>query len=242
MIVPHRARRAVVMVAASALLAACAVLSAGEDPPALYTLTPKSTFDAALRPVSWQLVVEAPTAAAYLNTSRIALAQTPTSADYYAKAAWTDRAPLMVQTLLVESLENSRRIVGVGRDALSVRPTYVLQSELREFQAEYFHGKPPVARVRIVARLVRQSDRQIVAGRGFERCARASADGLPEVVQAFDEALGGVLKSLVTWTLSVPPPQPLPDGVPFPAARGLQRGDDTVGCPGPGAQPVRRAQ
>ncbi len=63
---------------------------------------------------------------------------TPTSADYYANAAWTDRAPLMIQTLLVESLENSRRIVGVGRDPLSVRPTYVLQSELREFQAEYF--------------------------------------------------------------------------------------------------------
>lgn len=231
MMVASRARSAIVVAAAGALLAACALLSAGEDPPSLYTLTPKSTFDASLRPVTWQLVVEAPTAAAYLNTSRIALAMTPTSADYYAKTAWTDRAPLMVQTLMVESLENSRRIVGVGRDPLAVRPTYVLQSELREFQAEYFHGKPPLAHARIVARLVRQSDRQIVAGRGFERCVRATADKIPAVVQAFDEALGGVLKALVTWTLTVAPPRPLTDNEPFPAPRIPAGGDDTSGCP-----------
>lgn len=227
------ARSAIVTVGAGALLAACALLSAGEDPPALYTLTPKSTFDGALRPVSWQLVVEPPTAAAHLNTSRIALAMTPTSADYYAKSAWTDRAPLLVQTLIVESLENSRRIIGVGRDPLAVRPTYVLQIELREFQSEYFHGKPPLAHVRLVARLVRQADRQIVASRGFERCVRAGTDQVATVVQAFDEALGGVLKGLVAWTLTVAPPQPLPEGVPFPATRTSRGGDETRDCPKP---------
>jgi cholesterol transport system auxiliary component len=140
----------------------------------------------------------------------------------------------MVQTLMVESLENSHRIVGIGRDALSVRPTYVLQSELREFQAEYFNGNPPLAHVRIVARLVRQSDRQIVASQGFERCVRASADKVPAVVQAFDAALDGVLKGLVSWTLRVPPPRALPEGgAPFPAPRAPAAGDDTSGCTRP---------
>lgn len=230
-----RARSAVLAVSAGTLLGACALLSAGEESPNLYTLTPKSTFDPALPQVSWQLVVETPTAAAYLNTSRIALAMAPTSADYYAKSAWTDRAPLLVQTMIVESLENTRRIVGVGRDPLAVRPTYVLQTELREFQAEYFSGKPPTVHVRIVARLVRQSDRQIVASRGFERCARAGADQVASVVEAFDEALGGVLKGLVSWTLTVPPPRPLPDGVPFPARRGPPGGEETRDCPKSGA-------
>ena len=231
MIMPGGARGAVVVVAAGALLAACAVLSAGDDPPKLYTLTPKSTFDASLRPVSWQLVVEPPTASAYLNTSRIAVAMTPTSADYFAQSAWTDRAPLMVQTLMVESLETSRRVVGVGRDAVSVRPHYVLQSELREFQAEYFQGKPPLVHVRIVVRLVRQSDRQIVASHGFERCVRAGTDKIPVVVQAFDDALGWVLKRLVTWTVSTPPPRPLADGETFPTPRGPATSDDSSGCP-----------
>ncbi|HJQ57356.1 MAG TPA: ABC-type transport auxiliary lipoprotein family protein [Vineibacter sp.] len=229
------ARAALLLGAVGILLGACAVLSAGDDPPNLYTLTPKSTFDPTLPQVTWQVVVETPTAAAYLNTSRIALAMTPTSADYYAKSAWTDRAPLLVQTLIVESLENSRRIIGVGRDPLAVRPTYVLQIELREFQAEYFHGKPPLVHVRLVARLVRQSDRQIVASRGFERCVRAGTDQVATVVQAFDEALGGVLKGLVAWTLTVAPPQPLPEGVPFPATRSARGGDETRDCPKSGS-------
>jgi cholesterol transport system auxiliary component len=226
-------RGAIVVAAAGALLAACAVLSAGEDPPKLYTLTPKTTFDASLRPVAWQLVVEPPSASAYLNTSRIAVAMTPTSADYFAQSAWTDRAPLMVQTLMVESLETSRRVVGVGRDAVSVRPHYVLQSELREFQAEYFHGKPPLVHVRIVARLVRQSDRHIIASRGFERCVRAQADKIPVVVQGFDEALGWVLKRLVVWTVSVPPPRPPAEGESSPAPRGPAAADESDGCPRP---------
>jgi cholesterol transport system auxiliary component len=234
MTVPVLTRALFVPAAVGLLLGACAVLSAGEDPPNLYTLTPKSTFDASLPQVSWQVVVEPPTAAAYLNTTRIALAMSPTSADYYAKSAWTDRAPLMVQTLIVESFENSRRIIGVGRDSLSVRPTYVLQSELREFQAEYFRGKPPLAHVRVVARLVRQSDRHIVASRGFERCVRARDDQVPAVVQAFDEALGGVLKALVSWAIRTPPPRPLADDAPFPRQRPAAVGDETSGCPGPG--------
>jgi cholesterol transport system auxiliary component len=230
MIAPVRARGALVSAAFAILLSACAVLSAGEETPSLYTLTPKSTYDPSLPQVSWQIVVEPPSAAAYLNTARIALAMTPTSADYYAKSAWTDRAPLMVQTLMVESLENSRRIVGVGRDVLSVRPTYVLQSELREFQAEYFHGKPPLVHVRIVVRLVRQSDRQIVASRGFERCVRARDDQVTAVVQAFDDALGGVLKSLVSWSLRTLPTRPLADEAPFPVQRPARGGDASSGC------------
>lgn len=234
MILPGRALGAAILVVAGTILGACAVLSAGDNPPKLYTLTPKSTFDPSLPRVSWQIVVEAPSAAANLNTSRIALAMTPTSADYYANAAWTDRAPLMIQTLLVESLENTRRIVGVGRDPLSVRPTYVLQSELREFQAEYFHGMPPLARVRIVARLVRQFDRQIIASRGFERCVRASEDSVPAVVQAFDAALDGVLKGAVSWTLRTPPPRAPAEAVSLPRAMALAA-DDTSGCPGSGS-------
>ena len=98
--------RLAVCAAAAASLAGCALLNAA-DPQDLYTVTPKSTFDPDLPSVYWQLAVEAPAAAANLNTGRIAIAMTPTSSDYYAKAAWTDRAPLMVQTRIVDSFENT---------------------------------------------------------------------------------------------------------------------------------------
>mgnify|MGYP003345153382 CR=1 FL=1 len=41
-----------------------------------------------------------------------------------------------MQTLIIESLENSGKIVAVGRESVGLRADYILQSDLREFQAE----------------------------------------------------------------------------------------------------------
>ena len=190
---------------AAVLLAGCELIKAAEEPTDLYTITPKSTFDPSMPDVYWQLSVDVPTAAANVNTGRIALAMSPTSSDYYSKTAWTDRAPVMVQTRIVDSFENSHKIVAVARESIGLRANYVLQTDLRNFEAMYFYGQPPIVKVRIVAKLVRLPDRQIIGTATFERCVRARADKVPKVVEAFDQALGSVMKRLVAWTLRTPP-------------------------------------
>jgi cholesterol transport system auxiliary component len=190
---------------AAVLLAGCELIKAAEEPTDLYTITPKSTFDPSMPDVYWQLSVDVPVAAANVNTGRIALAMSPTSSDYYSKTAWTDRAPVMVQTRIVDSFENSHKIVAVAREAIGLRANYVLQTDLRNFEAMYFYGQPPIVKVRIVAKLVRLPDRQIIGTATFERCVRARADKVPKVVDAFDQALGSVMKRLVAWTLRTPP-------------------------------------
>lgn len=202
---------------AAALLAigGCELIKAAEEPTDLYTVTPKSTFFPDMPAVLWQLSVEVPAAAANLNTGRIAIAQSPTSSDYYSKTAWTDRAPLMVQTRIVDSFENSKKIVAVARESIGLIPNYVLQTDLRNFEARYFYGGTPVVQVRIVAKLVRMPDRQIIGVATFERCVRARADKVPKVVDAFDQALGSVLKRLVAWTLSAAPPRPPSPEAPY---------------------------
>jgi cholesterol transport system auxiliary component len=198
--------------AAALLLGGCELIKAAEEPTDLYTITPKSTFDPDMPAVFWQLAVEVPVAAANLNTGRIAIAHSPTSSDYYSKTAWTDRAPMMVQTRIVDSFENSRKIVAVARESIGLRANYVLQPDLRNFEAMYFYGGAPIAHVRIVAKLVRMPDRQIIGVGTFERCVRARADKVPKVVDAFDQALGSVMKRLVAWTLKAAPPRPPGDG------------------------------
>ena len=49
----------------------------------------------------------------------------------------------------------------------------------------------------------------------FERCVRARADKVPKVVEAFDQALGSVIKQLVSWTLRTPPPRPPSESAPY---------------------------
>jgi len=200
---------------AAVLLAGCQLIAAAEEPVDLYTITPKNTFEADMPAVTWQLAVDVPAAAANVNTGRIALAHSATSSDYYSKTAWTDRAPVMVQTRIVDSFENSHKIVAVAREAIGLRANYILQTDLRNFEAMYFYGGTPIVKVRIVAKLVRMPDRQIIGVGTFERCVRARADKVKKVVYAFDQALGSVMNRLVAWTLRTPPSRSLDDLAPY---------------------------
>src|SRR5712671_4897686 len=95
-------------------LSACSLPNFGGPAPDLYTLSPKSTFAAELPQVGWQLVVEEPSAAKGIDTDRIAIAPTPLEVKYFPNARWADRAPKMVQTLMIQSFENTKKIVSVG--------------------------------------------------------------------------------------------------------------------------------
>ncbi len=203
----RRIARPVLTAALAVAAAGCAnleILAGRGDPPKLYALSPKSTFMEGLPTVDWQLVVEIPVSAESLNTSRIALRQDPLSLDYYAGVRWIERAPILVQTLLVESFENTGKIVAVARKATDLRADYVLKADLREFQAEYAGGGPPAVRVRVNAKLVKMPQRTIIASHTVEQLARANGIEVLDVVYAFDEALGKILKSIVEWALRVP--------------------------------------
>jgi cholesterol transport system auxiliary component len=195
-------------------LAGCIDIPIAKDAaPRLYVLTPKSTYPADLKTVDWQLLIDAPVSPAGLNTARIALQDSPIELRYFSLASWTDSAPRMVQALIVESFENSGKIVSVGREQIGLRADFILKTELREFQAEYEEAipdkatelgpaaSPPWARVRINAKLVQMPQREIVAHQTFERRVRAKANRMSDIVDAFDEALGKALKSMVVWTL-----------------------------------------
>ncbi len=185
-----------------ALAAACQLPVPGQGPPpALYRLTPKSTFSEDLPHVAWQLVLEVPVADAGLSTTRVALQRSPTQMEYYARTSWTDRAPLMIQTLMIESFENSGRIVAVGRVSVGLRADFILKSELREFQAEYYRTETPSVRVAINTKLVQMPRRIIIGSRSFDSVAGTAGDTMTEIIAAFDQALGKVLKHLVEWTL-----------------------------------------
>jgi len=195
-------RRSVLAGLAALPLAACGNVLGLGPPPRLYTLTPKSSFRADLPAVDWQLVVEEPFASGGLNSQKVALAPDPTRLAYFEAAEWTSRAPRMVQTLLVESFENSGRIVAVGRQAIGLRSDYNLKSELREFQAEYPSGEVPQVRVRLNVKLVKQPRLSIVGSENFEAVSPAVGKEMHQIVAAFDEALGRVMRGVVEWTLA----------------------------------------
>lgn len=204
----------VALAALTAFVTSCSIpIPGGGAPPRLYVLTPKSTFPKDLPNAEWQILIEPPIAAAGLSTARIPLQDSPIELRYFTRANWTDFAPKMIQTLLVESFENSNKIVGVGREQIGLRSDFVMKTELREFQAEYQQrlpqdvstlsssSAPPTVRVRINVKLVQMPRREIVASETFERKIQAETNSMEAIIGAFDASLGKVLKAIVVWTL-----------------------------------------
>ena len=194
--------RAALLLPLAGALAACEGVVPGRGPlPDLYRLTPKSTFAADLPTVEWQLLLERPLTNASIDTTRIGLQRSSTSVEYYARASWSDRAPQMIQTLMTESFENSGSIIAVGRDSVALRADYILKTDLREFQAEYMDGPKPRVRVSLISKLVKMPRRSIIGAKKFEAVVEAQADTMEAIIEAFDRALGKVLKRMVEWTL-----------------------------------------
>src|SRR5579872_3785549 len=199
-------RRREILLGGLAALAGCSILPKVQDPTTLYTLTPKNTFPPDLPSVNWQLVVELPTAAAGIDSSRIALSHDPFTLEYYAKAAWTDNAPGMVQTLLIESFERTGKIVAVGPESAGLRPDYILKTDLRAFEADYRGTDPiPTVVVRMSAKLVAMPQRRIIGAITSQKYVKAAGSRFEDILNAFNDALGHVLRDVVVFALTTPP-------------------------------------
>ncbi len=201
----RRALRAAPLAALLAL-ASCTglqTLRQASTPVDLYQLSPKSTFTPGLPNLDWQIVVDEPTAASAVNTDQIAVKPNIYQVQYFPGARWVDRAPVLVQTLLVESFENTKHAASVGRLAIGLTPDFTLVTDLREFQAEVpANGEAPlIVNVRLNVKIVDEPEGHIIASRSFDRVEKVGSTQMNDVVKAFDEALGGTMKDAVEWTL-----------------------------------------
>ncbi len=186
-------------------LGGCSGLFGGGTPAHLYRLTPKGSFPANLPHRPMQLLVDVPLAPAGLDSSRIALSRSAVSIDYFADSEWTDRAPLLVQTALLESFENSKVTNAIDRESIGLRADFILKTEMRHFEAVYDSPNgPPEVWVALNVRLVNPANREIVAQTSFEQRRRASTNDVPSIILAFNEALGSVMREIVVWTAANP--------------------------------------
>jgi len=185
--------------------AGLSTISAATRPNDLYALTPKSTFDPNLPRLRSQILVEIPTATATVDTDRIAVQPNPYQVEYLGRARWVERAPLIVQALLIESYENSGKVGAVGRSAVGINPDFVIVSDLREFQAFVPEIDAPDAPLEVVVRvnikIVDNFEDRIVGSSSFEAMSPAATDDPLDLAKAFDEALGRTMRKCVEWSI-----------------------------------------
>lgn len=193
----------VVMLCAG-LLVGCGGLLPKAPERTLYRLNPAVAAPQPARPARVLLVIATPTAAAGLDTTRIALIRSPVTIDYYADGEWVDRPPFLVKEILIENFEKSGAFAGVASEGRGLGADYALNTDIRDFTAIYnTPDGPPLVRIRIAAELVAMPERDIAAETSIVREVQAGANDLSAIAIAFDRALGEVVRELIAWSASM---------------------------------------
>ncbi|WP_254446403.1 ABC-type transport auxiliary lipoprotein family protein [Ruegeria sp. HKCCD8929] len=184
--------------------AGIASLNQVATPTNLYVLSPKSTFSSSLPRLQQQIVVNQPTATSAVDTDQIAVQPTPLQVQYLPNARWVDRAPLIVQALMIESFENSGKVPAVGSSTIGLRADYLIATDIREFQAMVPQSETDTALqidVRLNIKVIDALSDRIIASRSFEEIVSSASDDAPDVALAFDEALGDTLRDAIEWSI-----------------------------------------
>lgn len=195
-----RAGLLLLALAASSGCAAVSALSGASQPLDAYGLTPVEGARGGRG--ARHLVVETPTTSGAIATDRILVKPNPLQAAYLPNARWVDGAPVMVQTLLVQSIQASGAFRLVSRAPGGLFPDYTLLTEIRSFQAEPEPAGDYRVRVALTLTLVREADGAVVAGRSVERSALAANVAPLTIAAAFDAAMGAALREAVAWVAS----------------------------------------
>ena len=201
----NRILRPVLGVMVVLLLSACAALGGGSSngADAIYAPDPRVPADPAWPAVSWQLSVTSPLAARMLDSSRIVVRPSPHELQVYKDASWAKRPSDMLEDALLRALEDSGRIPAVARQGSGVSADYKLVLDLRRFEAAYAQpGAMPAATIEFNAKLLHASDQQVVATRTFLHAQPAASTAVPDVVAAFEQALGAISHELAGWVLN----------------------------------------
>lgn len=194
--------------AATTLLSGCSALSALSG-----AATPLNAYDLSApvggpvargRALARQVVVELPTAPGALSTDRILIRPHPLQAAYLPDGQWAEETPVMVQTLILRSLEDTNAFRYVGRRPLGSSGDYALVSELTDFQAEAgAEGNSATIRLRLTARLVREDDAAIMSSRTFNASAIVGSTETLDLIEGFNTANQDMLRDLTGWVLDV---------------------------------------
>lgn len=199
--------RALALAALLPCLAACGTLSAiGDAATPLDVIVLSTPDDLPTRtgpPLARDVIIEEPTASGALATDRIMIQPGALQAEYLPDTRWSDTAPVLIQTLMVQALDSTNGFQYVGRRPLGPGGDFAVVTEIVAFQARLLpDGSAAEVEVRLVSRIVRERGATVVATRTFAASERAESLDDLVLAEAFDRATGRVIWDFTAWVLT----------------------------------------
>lgn len=141
-------------------------------------------------PLEAHLQVSVESTAPGLDGTGIAARFPDSRLDYLAGSRWPVRLPALIESALIEGLQDAGQLRSVQGDFSRFRSTHSLALEVRRFEADYTGGEVPTARVALAVTVGRQSDRRVIAAFSVAAEEKAAENRVSSVVAALDAAFG----------------------------------------------------
>ncbi|MDP4002813.1 ABC-type transport auxiliary lipoprotein family protein [Methylobacterium sp. NEAU K] len=161
------------------------------------------TFDLAALPPAGRpvtagrsIAVSEPVGIQPFEADRIIVREPGGALSFLGGGQWADRLPRLIQTRLIQSLENSGRLRSVSRPGDKVMADYQLISEIRAFDLQAGTGE---AVVDLSMKLVADGTGKVVAARIFTARVPVAKIDAGNGARALDQALITVLADAVRW-------------------------------------------
>lgn len=193
------------VVFAALLTGGCSLLARPGEGVTLYApaLSPPtaSTRMAHTQERRWQIAVAEPQAPAPLLGTRILVSPQPGHVEVYRDARWQDAPATLLKALIIQALHEAD--AASAADSTSLQHTdFLLESDLVRFQAEYRDAAVPSVSIGLYLRLIRVADGQVAAARAFSVEQPATSGAVPVVFEAFERAIGRLVRDVAAWTVS----------------------------------------
>lgn len=184
-------------------LTACTVFP---DTPAhrIFELSAPVTSAGSDEVIDRALRISAPLAVAPIDTTRILVKPDAHEIRAYEGVRWSNRAPVILGTYLVESFRRDGRLATVVNDTSPARSDIALVGDLTRFQAEYRGEEQdanPVVHLQLDLQLIDEHSRETLSSRHFEISQQAEGESVESVVEAFGMASRELARQVINWTV-----------------------------------------
>jgi cholesterol transport system auxiliary component len=196
-------RAAAISALVAILLTGCAPLLGGsKQPTTIYAPAAQVQPSPDWPSVRWHLTVGRPFGARNAESLRIAVRPISNELQVYKGAQWAKSPGDMLEDTVLHALEDSGRIAVVARQGTGVGSDYRLLMDVRRFESDYAGAGVPTATIEVTAKLLHMGDQQLAGSRTFLQTRTARSTAVPDVVDAFEQALVAVGGDLAGWTLT----------------------------------------
>ncbi len=172
-------------------------MTGGKGSGVFYSLNAVPAPAAPAAPLGKQLAIPDVTALLAYDSEKILSQNEAGQLEGLGNAKWSDTAPKLMQTKIIQSFENNGSLGEVNRPIEGVTPDFQLLMDVRRFQI--VSVPEAAAEAEITAKLA-GGDGHIVAARVFSAKEPISSKEEAEAARALNAAFGTIAVNLVRWT------------------------------------------